>query len=80
MAFMDYVQTAVSKIVPEKKHSMSIPVSTTGGIGSGGALPFDDDVSPAIFRFQYYALALHGGPSGFFSRSTSALTKMNHFT
>lgn len=46
MPFLDTLQNAALKVLPEKKQSLPMPASTTGGIGSAGVVPFEDDVSP----------------------------------
>ncbi|OJT05843.1 hypothetical protein TRAPUB_3298 [Trametes pubescens] len=45
MPFLDTLQNAALKVLPEKKQSLPMPASTTGGIGSAGVVPFEDDVS-----------------------------------
>ena len=45
MAFSDLVQSISSKVLPEKRGTLPLQPSTTGvGIGSGGHVPFEDDV------------------------------------
>ena len=44
MAFSDIVQSISSKVLPEKRGSLPLQPSATGGIGSGGVVPFEDDV------------------------------------
>ncbi|KAF7789747.1 hypothetical protein EIP86_000693 [Pleurotus ostreatoroseus] len=51
MAFSDIVQSISSKVLPEKRGSLPLQPSATGGIGSGGVVPFEDDMivsKPAI--------------------------------
>ncbi|KAI0806056.1 hypothetical protein BC629DRAFT_1484793 [Irpex lacteus] len=52
MAISDYVQSLTSKVLPEKRTSLPLQPSSTGmGIGSGGHVPFDDEMivsKPAI--------------------------------
>lgn len=49
MAISDYVQSLTNKVLPEKRTSLPLQPSSTGmGIGSGGHVPFDDEVSMAI--------------------------------
>jgi len=55
MAFSDLVQTITNKVLPEKRGSLPLQPSSTGvGIGSGGHVPFDDDMivsKPAIIFY-----------------------------
>lgn len=55
MAFSDLVQSISSKVLPEKRGTLPLQPSTTGvGIGSGGHVPFEDDMivsKPAIIFF-----------------------------
>ncbi|KAI0350032.1 hypothetical protein OH77DRAFT_1431424 [Trametes cingulata] len=51
MPFLDTIQNAALKVLPEKKPTLPMPASTTGGIGSAGVVPFEDDMivsKPAI--------------------------------
>ena len=47
MSFLDTIQNAALKVLPEKKSTLPMHSSSTG-IASGGHVPFDDDVSPFI--------------------------------
>lgn len=49
MPFLDSIQDAVTRVLPEKKPALPMPMSTTGGIGNAGMLPFEDDVSALLF-------------------------------
>ncbi|GJE85605.1 MARVEL domain-containing protein [Phanerochaete sordida] len=55
MAFSDIVQSISARVMPEKRGSLPLQPSTTGvGIGSGGHVPFEDDMivsKPAIIFF-----------------------------
>ena len=44
MPLLDTIQNAALKVLPEKKPSLPLQTSHTG-IGSGGMVPFEDDVS-----------------------------------
>ncbi|CCL98395.1 uncharacterized protein FIBRA_00390 [Fibroporia radiculosa] len=51
MALLDSIQDAVSRVLPQKRTTLPIPASTTGGIGSSVMMPFQDDMivsKPAI--------------------------------
>ncbi|KAI0926273.1 hypothetical protein AcV5_008775 [Taiwanofungus camphoratus] len=51
MALLDTIQNAVTRVLPEKKPSLPLQASMTGGIGSGGVMPFQDNMivsKPAI--------------------------------
>jgi hypothetical protein len=43
MAFSDIVNSISSKIMPEKRGTLPLQPSSTG-VGSGGHVPFDDEV------------------------------------
>ncbi|KAH9930139.1 uncharacterized protein B0H18DRAFT_995381 [Fomitopsis serialis] len=49
MPLLESLQDAVSRVLPEKKPTLPMPMSTTGGIGNTGMLPFEDDVSCLLF-------------------------------
>ena len=52
MPLLDTIQNAALKVLPEKKPSLPLQTSHTG-IGSGGMVPFEDDVSISIgFRLR----------------------------
>lgn len=52
MPLSDFFQTISSKVLPEKRGSLPLQPSTTGvGIGSGGHVPFEDDVSLILACF-----------------------------
>ena len=44
MAFLDTIQSTISRVLPEKKTALPMRSSSTG-IAGGGMLPFQDDVS-----------------------------------
>ena len=44
MSFLDTIQNAAMKVLPEKKSSLPMH-SSNAGIASGGHVPFEDDVS-----------------------------------
>ncbi|OBZ72337.1 hypothetical protein A0H81_07509 [Grifola frondosa] len=44
MPFLDTIQNTMNRVLPEKKPSLPMQASTTGGIGSGGMVPFEDDL------------------------------------
>lgn len=51
MPLLDSIQDAVNRVLPEKKSTLPMPMSTTGGIGNTGMMPFEDDMivsKPAI--------------------------------
>ncbi|OCH90325.1 hypothetical protein OBBRIDRAFT_793414 [Obba rivulosa] len=51
MPLLDSIQDFAHKVLPEKRMSLPMQSSTTGGIGSGGMVPFEDDMivsKPAI--------------------------------
>ena len=50
MPFLDTIQSAALRVLPEKKPTLPMPASTTGGIGSAGVVPFEDDVSACLAR------------------------------
>ena len=47
MPFLDTIQNAALKVLPEKKHSLPTQASNAG-ISSGGVVPFEDDVSISV--------------------------------
>ncbi|KAH9838689.1 uncharacterized protein C8Q71DRAFT_752484 [Rhodofomes roseus] len=49
MPLLDSIQSAVTRVLPEKKPTLPMPMSTTGGIGNAGMMPFEDDVSGLLF-------------------------------
>lgn len=54
MALSDYVQSITNKVLPEKRTSLPLQPSSTGvGIGSGGHVPFEDDVSNILAPLSY---------------------------
>lgn len=50
MTLLDTIQNAALKVLPEKKPTLPLQASHTG-IGSGGMVPFEDDVSSPIHSF-----------------------------
>ncbi|KAI0648893.1 hypothetical protein C8Q79DRAFT_947804 [Trametes meyenii] len=59
MPFLDTIQNAALKVLPEKKSALPMPASTTGGIGSAGVVPFEDDVSYSCFSRLLSASVRH---------------------
>lgn len=49
MPLLDSIQDAVNRVLPEKKSTLPMPMSTTGGIGNTGMMPFEDDVRTLTF-------------------------------
>ena len=47
MPFLDTIQNAALRVFPEKKPALPTHGSNTG-IGSGGVVPFEDDVSTLL--------------------------------
>lgn len=56
MPLLDTIQNAALKVLPEKKHSLPTQTSNAG-IGSGGVVPFDDDVSISVIPMHYDVLS-----------------------
>lgn len=64
MALLDSIQNGMARILPEKKPTL--PMSGSAGIGSGGAVPFDDDVRIDYFPFLFFSFLFSLSLSIFF--------------
>ena len=61
MSLLDKIQNAAMRVLPEKKPSLPMQASSTG-IGSGGVVPFEDDVSSSLLCVSQDSLSPRACP------------------